>query len=216
MTEYSGNKTRYALPVSMVAVLGLMVSILTGMGSAPIDLRDATESEARSESYKKDSVQSVKAFLEVYKVLMSPRCMNCHPAGDVPLQGEDSHLHTMLPQRGKDGKGVFAMKCSNCHQASNAPGLHTPPGHPDWHLPPADMKMVFEGRTPHQLAKQLMDPNQNGHKTKEQLLAHANDGLVLAAWNPGEGRSLPPMSHEAFSKAWTTWIKKGGFAPPAQ
>ncbi len=216
MTEHSGNKTRYALPVSMVAVLGLMVSILTGMGSAPMDLRDATDSEARSESYKKDSIQSVKAFLEVYKVLMSPRCMNCHPAGDVPLQGEDSHLHAMSPQRGKDGKGVFAMKCSNCHQASNTPGLHTPPGHPDWHLPPADMKMVFEGRTPHQLAKQLMDPNQNGRKTKEQLLAHANDGLVLAAWNPGEGRSTPPMSHEAFSKAWNTWIKKGGFAPPAQ
>jgi hypothetical protein len=32
---------------------------------------------------------------------MSPRCMNCHPAGDVPLQGDDSHIHTMLPQRGK-------------------------------------------------------------------------------------------------------------------
>jgi mono/diheme cytochrome c family protein len=216
MTEHSRNKPRYALPVSMVAVLGMMVSILTGMGSAPLDLRDATESEARLETYKKDSIQSVKAFMEVYKVLMSPRCMNCHPAGDVPLQGEDSHLHAMLPQRGKDGKGVFAMKCSNCHQASNTPGLHTPPGHPDWHLPPADMKMVFEGKTPHQLAKQLMDPNQNGHKTKEQLLAHANDGLVLAGWNPGEGLAQPPMSHEAFSKAWTTWIKKGGFAPPAQ
>ncbi|HTD41348.1 MAG TPA: hypothetical protein VK671_12055, partial [Mucilaginibacter sp.] len=36
----------------------------------------------------KDSVGSVKAFMSVYKVLMSPRCMNCHPAGDVPLQGD--------------------------------------------------------------------------------------------------------------------------------
>src|SRR6478672_806689 len=53
---------------------------------------------------KKDSVASVKAFMQVYKVLMSPRCMNCHPAGDVPLTGDDSHLHNMTPQRGKDGK----------------------------------------------------------------------------------------------------------------
>ena len=37
--------------------------------------------------------------------------MNCHPSGDIPLQGDDSHLHTMLPKRGKDGKGLYAMKC---------------------------------------------------------------------------------------------------------
>jgi hypothetical protein len=78
------------------------------------------------------------------------------------------------------------------------------------------MKLVFQGRTPHQLAKQLMDPEQNGHKSKEQLIAHATDGLVLAAWNPGEGRSLPPMTHEAFAKAWVTWIKTGAYAPGAK
>ncbi|RZM02756.1 MAG: hypothetical protein EOO88_56950, partial [Pedobacter sp.] len=47
------------------------------------------------QSLKKDSVASVKAFEKVYMVLKSPRCMNCHPAGDIPLQGEDSHLHSM-------------------------------------------------------------------------------------------------------------------------
>ncbi|GAO41008.1 hypothetical protein [Flavihumibacter petaseus] len=163
----------------------------------------------------KDSAASVKAFLEVYNVLMSPRCMNCHPSGDVPLQGDDNHLHTMLPQRGKDGKGVYAMKCANCHQPTNTPGEHTPPGNPNWHLPPADMKMVFQGKTPHELAKQIMDPAQNGNKTPQQLLEHAHDGLVVAAWNPGEGRTLPPMTHDAFVKAWTTWLKTGGFAPQA-
>jgi hypothetical protein len=30
-------------------------------------------------------------FAEVAKVLTGPRCMNCHPAGDHPLQGDD-HL----------------------------------------------------------------------------------------------------------------------------
>jgi hypothetical protein len=37
--------------------------------------------------------------------------------------------------------------------------------------------------------------------------------LVKAGWNPGEGRTLPPMSHAEFKKAWTTWIKKGAYAP---
>ena len=50
------------------------------------------------------------AFLEVYKVLMHPRCMNCHPTGDVPLQGDDSHLHAQNVQRGPDGKGKYALE----------------------------------------------------------------------------------------------------------
>jgi len=161
----------------------------------------------------KDSIESVKAFMQVYKVLVSPRCVNCHPSGDVPLQGDDSHLHVMAPKRGKDGKGLYAMKCMNCHQPANTAGIHTPPGNPNWHLPPADMKMVFQGRTPRQLAKQIMDPKQNGNKTKEKLLEHAHDALVLAGWSPGEGRTLPPMSHAEFVKVWNTWINKGGYAP---
>lgn len=167
------------------------------------------------EKENKDSIASVKAFMDVYTVLMSPRCMNCHPAGDTPLQGDDSHLHTMAPKRGADGKGVLAMKCTNCHQPENTPGLHTPPGNPNWHLPPSDMKMVFQGKTPHELAKQLVDKNLNGHKDMKQLLDHAHDSLVLSGWNPGEGRTLPPMSHKDFAKAWTTWIKKGAYAPAA-
>ncbi|MBC7775434.1 MAG: hypothetical protein H7246_08345 [Phycisphaerae bacterium] len=212
MEQHSAIKTPNFLPIKMIAVLVIIVSVITGMASASKDHNGFTENDT-SEAIKNDSIKSVKAFMQVYTVLMSPRCMNCHPSGDVPLQGDDSHLHTMSPQRGKDGKGVTAMKCANCHQATNTPGLHTPPGHPNWHLPPADMKMVFQGRTPHQLAKQLIDPEQNGHKSKEQLIAHATDALVLAAWNPGEGRSLPPMSHEAFAKAWVTWIKNGAYAP---
>src|SRR5688572_4213641 len=161
----------------------------------------------------KDSVASVKAFMKVYKVLMSPRCMNCHPAGDIPLQGDDSHLHTMSPIRGKDGHGVYAMKCSNCHQPTNSPGLNTPPGNPKWALPPADMKMVFEGKSPRELALQIMDYNRNEHKNKTQLIEHARDTLVKAGWNMGEGRKPPPLSYKEFVTAWDTWIKSGGVAP---
>jgi len=191
------------------AVLSIMLSMIVLMSFVVNNTR--INNNANKEV--KDSVQSVKAFMEVYKVLMSPRCMNCHPSGDVPLQGDDSHLHTMSPTRGKDGKGVYAMKCSNCHQPENSPGPNAPPGDPNWHLPPSNMKMVFQGRTPYQLAKQIMDRKLNGNKSKEQLIAHADDGLVLAGWNPGEGRTVPPLSHEEFKKAWITWIQTGAYAP---
>lgn len=162
----------------------------------------------------KDSVGSKKAFLAAYKVLMSPRCMNCHPIGDIPLQGDDSHLHTQGVKRGVDGKGVYALKCANCHQPQNTPGLNMPPGNPKWHLPPANMKMVFQGKSPRELAAQLKDPKRNGNKTLEQLIDHVtSDQLVLAGWNPGDGRTLPPMSHADFAKNFKAWIDKGAFLP---
>ncbi|WP_300434373.1 hypothetical protein [Christiangramia sp.] len=160
-----------------------------------------------------DSLASVQAFKKVYEVLMHPRCMNCHPAGDIPLQGDDSHVHSMKPRRGKDGKGLYAMKCANCHQNTNTPGKHAPPGNPEWHLPPADMKMVFQGRSASELAKQLVDKSKNGNKSIEDLIEHAEDTLVKAGWNPAEGLSLPPYSHEEWKEAWLTWLENGAYAP---
>jgi hypothetical protein len=203
--------TSHFFPIKMITVLVIIISGIAMMSFGTKNSRNHAGAASFTE-FVKDSVKSVKAFRDVYKVLMSPRCMNCHPAGDIPLQGDDSHLHTMSPVRGKDGKGVYAMKCANCHQPENTPGLNTPPGNPNWHLPPGDMKMVFQGRTAPQLAKQLVNPRLNGHKTLTQLLAHADDTLVKSSWNPGEGRTLPPLSYEDFKKAWTSWIVNGAYA----
>ncbi|WAC15337.1 hypothetical protein [Dyadobacter pollutisoli] len=202
-------KTGAMKTATMLSILIFIIAV----GASAFRNDDPPAKTIKISAINRDSVESVKAFATVYKVLMSPRCMNCHPAGDVPLQGDDSHLHTMAPKRGTDGKGVYAMKCANCHQETNTPGLHTPPGNPDWHLPPAAMRMVFQGKTPHELARQLVDKKQNGDKDMKKLIEHADDGLVLAGWNPGEGRALPPVTHAEFKKAWLTWIKKGAYAP---
>lgn len=69
------------------------------------------------------------------------------------------------------------------------------------------MKMIFQGKTAHELAKQILDPDKNGHKNNTQLIEHASDGLVMGAWNPGEGRTLPPMSYANFKKVGVAWIK---------
>jgi hypothetical protein len=203
------------------SILMLVVIVLALMAMAPAFTPDkqvllSSEAEPTHEMLiipKKDSVASAKAFMNVYKVLMSPRCMNCHPSGDVPLQGDDSHLHTMLPRRGKDGKGLYGMKCSNCHQPTNTAGLNTPPGNPNWGLPPADMKMVFQGKTARELARQLVDPKLNGHKNIDQLLKHVSDTLVVWGWNPGEGRTQPPLAYKDFKQEWIKWIETGAYAP---
>ena len=161
-----------------------------------------------------DLAASKAAFLKAYTVLMHPRCMNCHPSGDAPLQGDDSHVHAQNVLRGPDGKGKYALKCANCHQFANLPGLNMPPGNPNWHLPPPEMKMVFQGKTPRELARQLKDPAQNGHKTLADILHHVTeDKLVLGGWDPGDGRTKPPMSHDEFARAMREWIENGAAEP---
>ena len=162
----------------------------------------------------KDAAASRAAFMEVYKVLMHPRCMNCHPAGDAPLQGDDSHIHAQNVQRGEDGKGLYALKCSNCHQEKNTPGLNMPPGGKNWHLPEKKMPLVFEGKSPRELAEQLKDPKRNNNKTMEQMIEHVEkEPLVLWGWDPGEGREKPPISHAEFVRQVKLWIENGAEAP---
>ena len=140
---------------------------------------------------KPDAAASQAAFVQVYRVLTSPRCQNCHPAGDAPLQGVDSHVHIQNVKRGKDGHGVSAMRCDTCHQATNLPGAHMPPGNPKWSLPAPEHKMVFVGRSAAELCRQIKDPKQNGGRTLDQIFHHiADDDLVGWGWNPGDGRYL--------------------------
>ncbi|MGA2427078.1 MAG: hypothetical protein ABSH13_01120 [Candidatus Acidiferrum sp.] len=174
----------------------------------------AAAEKASGAASRPDANASQAAFLQVYKVLTSPRCQNCHPAGDAPLQGDDSHVHIQNVKRGEDGHGVTAMRCDTCHQDHNLPGAHMPPGNPKWGLPPPAQKMVFVGRAPGALCRQLKDPKQNGGRSLEALFDHvAHDDLVGWGWNPGGGRSLPPLSREETSQAMRTWIDGGAACP---
>ena len=169
---------------------------------------------AAADNPKPDAAASAKAFLEIHKVFTSPRCQNCHPAGDAPLQGDDSHVHLQNVKRGKDGHGVSAMRCETCHQTTNLAGDHMPPGNPKWGLPSPEHKMVFVGRTPAELCRQLKDPKQTGGRSLQQLLEHvANDELVGWGWNPGDGRALPPLSRSDTVAQMKIWIDGGAACP---
>jgi hypothetical protein len=163
---------------------------------------------------KQDADASRAAFLQVYRVLTSPRCQNCHPAGDAPLQGDDSHVHLQNVKRGKDGHGVYGMRCDTCHQTKNLSGEHMPPGNAKWSLPLPEQKMVFVGRSPGELCRQLQDPKQNGGRTLAALLDHvANDDLVGWGWNPGDGRTPPPLSRVETAAQMKVWVEGGAACP---
>ena len=155
-----------------------------------------------------------KAFLDVARVLQSPRCMNCHPVGDAPLQSDASRPHAMNVSRISTEAG---LQCATCHRDRNSEALGIaagPPGAPKWGLPPKDMPMVFEKMTPTALCEQLKDPARNGHKDFAALFEHVDkDPLVLWGWAPGGKRTLPPLSHPEFVAAFKTWVASGGACP---
>src|SRR6516165_1212496 len=153
----------------------LLATVIAGA----VTLSARPEAAAVVRPADQDDAGARAAFLDVYKVLMSPRCMNCHPSGDAPLQGDDSHVHIQNVKRGEDGKGKYALKCANCHQDVNLPGENLPPGNPTWQLPRKDMPLVFQGKSPRELADQMKDPKRNGGKTLAQLVEHVtHDKLV--------------------------------------
>jgi hypothetical protein len=157
-----------------------------------------------------DRARSIEAFKQVASVLRHPRCINCHPAGDFPRQGNEGKRHAMLVVRGPDDHGAPAMKCSSCHQAVNQQnGI---PGAPHWGLAPKSMG--WEGLTDHELAEALKDPAKNGKRSLEQIFEHnVHDELVGWAWNPGAGRDTPPLTREEFAQALRTWIDTGALSP---
>src|SRR6267142_2835921 len=172
------HDARAKLALIRIVTLAVLAVVLTVFAMA--NLRAAPSRRTP------DATASAKAFLEVHKVFTSPRCQNCHPAGDAPLQGDDSHVHIQNVKRGTDGHGVTSMRCDTCHQTVNLAGEHMPPGNPKWALPPPQHKMVFVGRSPAELCQQIKDPKQNGERSLDQLLDHvANDDLVGRGWSPG-------------------------------
>jgi hypothetical protein len=163
---------------------------------------------------QRNDAKARAAFLAIVPVLKHPRCLNCHATGDFPRQGDDSQPHDQNVKRGPDGKGKFGQKCSACHQEQNVAGLNMPPGAPNWHLPPPNMPMIWEGKTPGQICSQLKDTKQNNGKTVAQIVEHVtSDKLVLWGWNPGEGRTPPPMGHAEFAAKFQEWERFGAACP---
>jgi hypothetical protein len=151
-------------------------------------------------------------FLEASRVLLHPRCVNCHPAGDIPHQGMSLGLHDPPVVRGPDDHGVVGMECASCHQDKNQE-LTRLPGAPKWAVAPIEMAWV--GKTPRAICEQLKDPKRNGGKTLAQIVHHnAHDELVAWGWRPGADREPAPGTQEQFGALFAAWAETGAECPP--
>lgn len=155
--------------------------------------------------------RSVALFNEAGKVLQHARCVNCHPSGDQPLQGDASALHQPMVQRGADGFGVVGMRCQTCHGAENFdPGRV--PGVDKWHLAPSSM--AWEGKSLGDICRQIKDPARNGGKTVAQIVDHmGHDPAVGWAWNPGADREPAPGDWPTFVALIKAWADAGAVCP---
>lgn len=173
----------------------------------------------RSRRVAKERIQppsssSLAVFAEAGKVIQHPRCLNCHPSGDRPLQGDGMQLHQPLVVRGKDGFGAAAMRCTTCHGAQNfdAKQIASVPGNKNWHLAP--IEMAWNDRTLGAICHQLKDPSRNGGKTMAQMVEHmAHDERVGWAWAPGTGRTPAPGTQKAFGDLIQAWADSGAYCP---
>jgi cytochrome c5 len=138
--------------------------------------------------------RSAALFTEAGKVLTHARCVNCHPAGDRPRQGDVRRLHQPPVARGNDGFGLPAMRCPICHQAANfEPGRV--PGNQVWHLAP--IEMAWEGKTVGEICAQIKDPARNGGRSLDEIVHH----IGTDHWWAGPGRRAPGVSPPPGHKA---------------
>lgn len=154
-------------------------------------------------------------FGEIGKVLTSPRCLNCHPAGDHPTQGDDLHDHK--PPIWRAETGHFEVNCSGCHSSRNvtlheAASYRSIPGHPRWGFAP--LAMAWQDKSLGDICRQLKDVERNGGRDLAALQEHiAKDDLVAWGWDPGEGRTPAPGTQQAAGDLVQAWIDSGAECP---
>jgi len=189
------------------------LSILLVVGVLFANSNSKTEYLAVS---KPELTSSDDAYNKMMDVLMSPRCINCHPNDNIPKQGDDSHPHYFDISGGEADMGYSATKCTTCHQTENN-NYSGVPGSPEWSLAPDKMK--WEGLTRNEIARSMLNKENNGNRSLEELEHHLTEHeLVLWAWEPGvnaEGipREPPPVPLEEYRKAVKEWIENGAMVP---
>jgi hypothetical protein len=162
-------------------------------------------------SIKDPKARSVALFGEVGKVIQSPRCLNCHPAGDRPTQTNAMRPHMPWVVRGDGGIGATGLRCTTCHHDANFDPAGVP-GNPKWQLAP--IEMAWQGKTLGQICRQIKDPARNGGKDMPALIHHmAEDELVGWGWHPGGKRTPAPGTQKQFGELFKAWADSGAHCP---
>lgn len=155
-------------------------------------------------------------FMQIHGVLTHPRCLNCHPRGDSPKQGDLRQIHVPPITRGPRDEGPPGLHCAACHQKTNYAASGAP-GAPNWHLAPRSQ--AWEGKTPGEICRSLLDRRTNGNKSLAEIVKHmTEDELVAWGWAPGKDvagkeREPVPIVKAEFNRIVQAWAKTGAVCP---
>ena len=205
------------------SILACVAAMAAGAAGAIVVVSEATkaqpESMAASELRPAASFSSIAdprnraiaLFREAGKVLQHPRCVNCHPRGDRPMQTDRMRPHEPLVVRGADGHGAPGLACGTCHGNANYEVAGVP-GDPHWHLAP--VSMAWEGLSVGAICEQLKDPKRNGNRTIAGIVDHVTtNSLVKWGWAPGGGRTPAPGTNAEFGELMRAWAEAGAHCP---
>lgn len=208
---------------STVLALLLPAAALAAPPAAPSAAPSATASQAAAPrpgealrgpeafaAIKDERARAAALFTEIGKVLTHPRCINCHPATERPLQGDMQRPHMPWVVRGPTGDGVPGLRCHTCHGEDG--NYRTVPGAPHWHLAPASMAWV--GKSLPEICAQLKDRERNGGKSMIEMHEHmAHDKLVAYGWKPPPHLEPAPGSQQTLGALFQAWLDAGAHCP---
>lgn len=198
-----------AIFVATAAAFVACKSSLPKTDTKPLESAKGLKAPSEFADIEEDSERSRALFGEMAKVITHPRCTNCHPSGDSPLQGDDMLPHQPLVVRGEDGFGAPGMRCTTCHGDANYRNV---PGDPNWHLAP--LSMAWEGVAVGDICEQIKDPERNGGHDLPGIVDHMkNDSLVGWGWNPPDHLEPAPGSQRLLGELTAAWVDSGAHCP---
>jgi hypothetical protein len=198
----------------VLALLGAL-PVETVSGESKPQSHELLKGVANFQTFPDRAERSRAIFAEIGRLINHPRCMNCHPAGDHPLQGTDQHEHR--PRVFRSDGDHMATNCAECHTEHNvtlqeAASYQSIPGNPRWGVAP--LSMAWQNKSLGDICRQLKDVDRNGGRTLALLQEHvAKDDLVGWAWSPGVGREPAPGSQEEAGRLVQAWIDNGAECP---
>jgi hypothetical protein len=206
---------QFAVRAGSLAMIAFVVA-MTGSGPSGADPSSASTTLRNAAAFSSISNQADRSralFEEIGKVLTNPRCMNCHPAGDHPLQGDDSHEH--VPPIWRAETGHFEVNCSGCHGGKNfslheAATYRSIPGHPRWGFAP--LSMAWEGKSLGEICRQLKDVQLNGVVTSPRC---RNTSPRMISSRGGGIPAKAASRLRAASRRRANWCRPGSIAAPS-
>lgn len=211
---------KQVVKLAMLALVagGLTAGVLavaeigSGAADAAVSNPKALQPVSAFAKIKNKNERAVALFTEAGKVIQSPRCMNCHPAGDRPTQTDRMRPHIPLVVRGDAGMGAAGgLACTTCHHENNFDAANVP-GNPKWALAP--IEMAWQGKSLGQICVQIKDKERNGGKDMAALVKHmAEDELVGWGWHPGGNRTPAPGTQKQFGELIRAWADAGAACP---